>query len=529
MTTATYTVEIDFDRDGTYGHASSDVTAYVLEMQWQNGMTSSEQEFANPAALRLTLSNNAGDFNPEDSGATFFGLFKKGLLIRIQANLASVDYTLYIGKIREIPEIEGAIYSSKQVQVSASGYMQDLLQAEFAPRFDEAITTDAALKQVFDDGILAFPYQSSYWILESSTASILDQTTILLDGSAAYSFEVGKQTLAYVGDVSGSENTIRAQQFCRDIVAAEMGGRFWYDTRNGKFLFHHRQRDINPTITVTLDGDDFEDFIYIDQGTVYNHATVHYYPRSIGTPLSVVWSSPTILSVPAKDTKTLTARYQDPDETNVKIAAKDYIMMVRGVDYIANRNADGSGVDETANVYVNAEFSAQSAKITLVNNKKRTVHFTTLQVRATPVKTFERQSITLTDTESITNYDPQYTTRTLKYVDDEEDVRDFAGTLIGQYGTPITRFESITFIGNKSGTRMAQALLRTIGDAVTLQFADVSHDKNYIIVGERHRIQAGGEHTHECTWILKPADNAIYWVLDETGYTELDETTRLAF
>ena len=67
MASADYTVEFDWDRDDTYGHASSDVSDRVINgMNWTNGMGSSYEEVAPPARLQLTLSNHDGALSQDE-------------------------------------------------------------------------------------------------------------------------------------------------------------------------------------------------------------------------------------------------------------------------------------------------------------------------------------------------------------------------------------------------------------------------------------------------------------------------------
>src|SRR3990167_892142 len=99
MTSAIYDVSVDFDRDASYDHANSDITSYVLDMIWNNGMTDGAQEFAAPAQLTLKLDNSTGAFNLEESGATFYTLFAEGQLIRVRATFASATTTLFISQL----------------------------------------------------------------------------------------------------------------------------------------------------------------------------------------------------------------------------------------------------------------------------------------------------------------------------------------------------------------------------------------------------------------------------------------------
>jgi hypothetical protein len=529
MASAVYLVGVDFDRDETFGHANGNITPYVLDMNWNNGMTRPDQEVANPATLSLTLDNSQGDFNLEEGGATFNGLFKRGQLIRVRATFNATGYDLFYGKLETIPSLDPKNYGSMQVRITATDLMAQLMDAEFTPDLLTEVTTDSALQHVFDKALVALPYTSHYWVLGHSTNSILGSTTRLVDALSYVSFETGKTTLAYVGDNTGGERSTRAQTFIRDVVQAEAGGRFWFDGRTNKFVFHNRHHDINPTIAVTIDGDDYEDGKYIAQTEVINRVTVHFTPREIGAANAILWQSEGVITLGGHERKTITARYRDPDENSARVGGQDFSNPLRGADFIANTESDGSGTDVSDDMTFSVEFGAAQAKITLENPSSGDRHITTLQVRGTPIKSYNKQSVTRQDGDSFVTYDIKDDTITLNAVDALALANRVAGRKIRHYKDPLSLYESITFKANNTDTRMKQALTRTIGDAITVQHSGIGHDKDYVIVGERHRVTGGGDFPHEVTWILYPNTRQRYWVLGDSVLSVLGDTTILAF
>jgi hypothetical protein len=524
MASAQYEVLIDFDKDTQYAHAQSDISAYVLGLTWNNGMNQPEQEFATPAQLRLTLDNSMGDFNLEDSNATFYGLFKEGLLVWVRAIFNSTMYTLFIGKLAAPSPLTMANYSEHTYTLTVRDLMDELLDVEFTPTLQTDVTTDVALKQPFDAGVVVLPYASSFWMLD---IDLLDEGTVLLGTTDMVSFETGMTTLAYVGDTSGGNTTARAQQFLRDMVAAECGGRFFYNTRTGKFTFHNRYHDVSPTSLVTIAKDDFEDPEYIPQTPVINHVTVHYQPREVGAAGTVIYDSPNTIRLAGGETKTLTVRYRDATVENARIGAMDFINPKPGLDYIANAEADGSGNTVTARVIVSVKFGATSAEITLVNTRGRDTYLTTLQLRGTPLRSFNRESVTSRiDGESIRDYDVRPMTLTVPAIDDRDLAQGLADNIAGQHKQPHAAIRRLQFVANAEDGRLTQALARTIGDAITVTNTDYDHNQIYIIVGEQHTVRPGGEHEHAVTWILKTTDTAHYWILD---VDQLDEGTILGF
>lgn len=64
----TYTLLIDTLRDTSFGGVYDDITAYLLEANWNAGMSSAYEEVAPPSQLQLTLRNIGGEFDPESLG-----------------------------------------------------------------------------------------------------------------------------------------------------------------------------------------------------------------------------------------------------------------------------------------------------------------------------------------------------------------------------------------------------------------------------------------------------------------------------
>lgn len=528
MATAAYDIRIDFAKDSTYTHAKSDLTDYVLEAQWNNGMSRADQNFANPAVLTLLLDNTTGAFNLEDSGAAFYGLFKKGLLVRVRATFASTTHTLFIGKLYNIPSLVVTRYGERPtVSLQARDLMYELLDAEFVPELLTDTTTSAAINHVFDKAVLTLPYASDYWILGEAN-SLLDVNTRLVDTTSYVSLETGQTTLSYFGDNTGGERSTRAQTYLRDVVDAEVGGRFWFDTRAGVFTFHNRHHDINYSVDLTLAVDDYEGGEYQPQTDVVNRVTVHYSPRSLGTPATVLWSLDNPMKVAPGETKTITARYRDATNPSARIGATDVINPLSNTDYIANSAIDGSGRNRTAYVFISCEKGAAQSKLAVTNSHTRDIFITTLQLRGTPLTSFQRESVTASDGESFYAHDIRDDQLTLTAVDDRDFANDAARQRVKQYKDARAVFNTLLLVANKTDTRMTQALTYTVGDVVTVQDAAIGHDQDYVIVGERHQVTAGGDHTHEATWVLSSLDTQVYWVLEDAVLGKLGTTTYLA-
>lgn len=529
MASATYEIAIDIGRNNTYAHAQSNVTAYLIgDIKWTNGLRKWDDEFGQPQRMTFTLDNSTGVFDPERAAATYYNLILRGMLVRLRATFSATTYTLFIGKIDKIA-YDNTRYGNKTVTVSVRDLLPDLLEAEYSPTLLEDVRTDEAIQAIFDAGVFVFPYAGNFWILDSTTNSVLGTSTTLADFSSSVTLDEGKTTLPFAGDTFGGDRGISVQTSLRQIVAAECGGRFWYNTRTGSFTFHNRHRDINPTIDATLTDDDFENWDYLSQEDVLNRVIVRYQPKSIGAVGSVVWQQEDVVGIDGNETRTISATYRSTSAEPAKVSVIEGIQPIISTDYVMNTAEDGTGTNVVGGVSVSAEFKANKAIISITNSMGTRVYFTRLQLRGTPLYTYDPENAEVVDADSLASYDLSAKTIDIPALSDAVLAQSYAGYLVRVNRAPSTRINSINFTANKSDTQMTRALSFTVGDAITINAARVGHNSSYIIVGEQHSVKTGGEHTHTTTWILKPAEKNRVWILGTTGFSELGTTTILTF
>lgn len=526
MTSAVYTVEIDIDRDSAYGHARSDLTPYVRALSWNNGMGKGDQEVAAPARLTVSLDNSSGAFDPSRTSALYYGLLNKGTLVRVRATYSSSTYTLFVGKITGISAAAGAYAHEASLQIT--DLLNDLLDAEYVPPLQTNVTTGAVLGALFDRGIIALAYTTDYWILGQAGYSELGTSTILLGGSSMIAFDPGQTTLAYAGDNAGTEHGISALGYVRDIVAAECGGRFFFNSRTGLFTFHGRHYNVNYTPAFTLTAADIDGVTYQAQEDIVNSINVSFQPRSVGTADSIVWSLDAPIKLGPDSTKTFTARYRHPDNQSAHVGVINPLVPTLGTDY--QGFIDLTLIDISRDLIVTVNWGGSSAQVQLTNaNAHYTMSVRKLTLRGTPITSYAKQTAAVFDVDSYIAYGIHEKNVTLRALDDEVLATDYANNIIAQFRNGVARAETLTVNANKSDARMTLAMSCAPGTVVTVDDGESEHNADYVIVGEAHRVRAGGEHTHDVTLTLKPLARAQYWVLGRVGFSELGTTTILAF
>jgi len=533
--TITYRLEVDLNRDGQYALSApeADLTAHVAALTWREGMAASFDEVAAPAELRVTLVNS-GAFDPESETALYAGRLLPGLLVRLQADDGDALRTLFIGRLKRFA-LSPAAHGVRGVVLLVQDVLLELLDAEYTPPLLLDATIDEALRPLFDLPLTPWPYAARFWMLETGASGQLDSGTRLYEDTAT-DFEVGRTRLAYAGDNLDRGQGVSAQGAIRDLVAAEAGGRFFWQAQTGRFVFHNRAHDVlNETISGVFSGDEFtpEGTVYAYGDSLINALTVSYQPREVGNPTSILWSAPGLpLLLPAGGTLTLDARYSDPDNPAARVGALDVIRPVAYTDYSASRMAGGS-VDRTPFLAVAIRRNAGRATLRLVNTDRvNDLYVQMLQLRGTPLLAQPPLLARAADPASIAAYErhePQ--PLDLRAVDDGEFAGQIARFIVNRFSQPLARFAAVRFVANASAALMQHALARRVGDKITIANARLGHDADYVIVGQRHSLRAGGDLLHTVTWVLAPLSRTSYWRVsdgvDWTAYSRLDHSARL--
>lgn len=462
-------------------------------------------------------------------GGAYYGL-SRGMLCSIRATAgAVVNQQLYVGKIANKRPSVG-VYGAKQMEIMCEDALAKLVNIEYEPPLQTDVTTDEVLTEMFDNVVVPYPYLRSFWVLGTDAASTLGLNTILADSSTFLEADTGYTELEYAGDNSDSGRGVMANAFIRDVVAAEMGGRFFFDTRTSKFTFHNRNRDVlNETIFASLTYDDVEGGDYVDGEDVINHVTINYQPRKLGEAAVVIYTATNVpLQIAAGETKTLTARYRDPNQEDARIGAVDCLIPVVGTDIVAGFTELNSNAGRYLGVSV--DFNAQSAKVALTNSHGwRVMYINTLQLKGTPIYTYDRQFVEVGDANSQVENDTESKRLDIPLVGDEALITDYAYNVLSRFKDPASLYKNVRFFANKNDTRMANALSMVIGSRIALVDSYLGHDADYVVVGEKHVLTAGGDHTHEVNWIFKPVTRQTFWILGVVGKSELGSTTYLGF
>lgn len=529
---------VDWERDGTYDHALSNITPYVLSADWTLGFQEPYQLIGGPSELELMLDNSNGDWNILKTGALFNGVLLRDVLVQIRFFHNSATWYLGTYKLKGISISPGA-KGERIVRLSCADWHADFMGTVYDPPLATNTTTSAAIQAAFDNGgVPGYPLAAMNFIVDGST---LDETTTLPNYSGYLNTFAGSTTLDYVGDnIDANGEGVSLYSFIEEMCIAEFGGRFRFqvNTTNGKpyYSFYGRTsltQLSDDQSTHTIDTSDFRAAEYVYGSAQCNQVDITYYPRSLGSAGVVVATQPSPMAISGLDAVEFDLRFTDPDAPGAECAAIDLIPPVATTDYTGNLESDGSGENYTGNLVVSIENLTNAVRVKVTNTALGTVYLTSLQVRGTPLIAHQPVTVSSADGESIATYGLYKKSMTISGSDDEGTIRAFADWYVKTRGVPYAEYKSITFdYTDETDAGLATYVYEPLSDTEALAIQDnwtedTADASEYWVCGMRCSVY---DKTWEVTLILENYGNiASFWQLENTVLGVLDQTTRLAF
>ena len=481
MARADYRMEIDFDNDGSFGHAQSDVSADLqTPITAKRGRNYGSQIYGRSVAGRMIFHlRNSGDrYNRFNPASPLQNLFVPHRLARLSMRPpGATDYTsLWTGYIYEIERIERRS-GNNQVKVSCMGIIFELTQREVSSPMRLDITTADAM------GLL------------------LDEADI--DASLRGPIEGNVEMARWW---SRTQTAIKAM---REVEETENG--FVYETREGAIAMQdNADRTLSPPATYVISdtptgtdipaltlkpGDPIQDII--------NAVTVPIRRYEVGDE-QILW--------------TLTGETPelDPGETvafvinieNLVVEVVQFVAMgdtvtipiralavdpwsplVSGTDYTANAAEDGSGANRTANLNVTATETATALTLEIENtHASDTIYLTHMQARGRPITLDQPTEVHAENPQSVASYGRRSYLVPAQFLSTTRDGSDYANFVVQLYKDPLTRVSG-SFDATDDGD-IAVAL--DLSQRIEVDLEGVAED--YFIENIEHRIGQGRRH-----------------------------------
>jgi hypothetical protein len=527
----TWTIAIDWDRNGNYTDSIDDVTNRVIEAKWFLGMQKPYQDVADESKLSLILDNSDKRFSPDNTASPLWNgsanppksRVQPFRNVRIQSNDGTTR-TQWVGWIESIKPAANQ-YGQRTVEILANGPMQFFMAAETKLKLQENKRTDDIIALLIKEVVIP-PALTSAWILGRDGYSNLGQSTRLATTTAYSTLDEGKRTLDLAGDnwvrqggmADAEKDTFDVYRAINDVTAAEHG-RFLF-SRDGKALFwnrHHLLDDVTPAVTLnnTMVG---MEYVYGGIDETKNEVIVTAHPRIISPDsIQVLWKL---------GDKKIEVKTDKPLEFFVKYEDEN------SKDRIGGRNVTIQEIEfETGGATVVIDDRANGANLTFTAIGDKAALIKKLVLQGQKITDSGEMEAKATDNASIIDYGR----RTLKLnipsvgsLEEAQYIADFERRRRGQPRGDVSQVKLLSH-SKLGGSQHAQQLARTLGDGVRIQEAQTAHDSKYYIIGEMHRLHQGAEML-ETTWFLERAPIAPFpWKLGVSGRSNVGTSTYLTY
>lgn len=479
----------DWNQDGLFGHAQSDLSAVWIRANWRLGMREPYQSLADEAEATIDLINTDGRFNPDNTSSPLYGKLVPGVRIWIRGvdEDAETATTMYKGRLeRVVPYWEpgsGALSGQALAALICSGWKQMLQETKVnIPLYEDWHSSKALIHMLDDLGI----------------------DTAKVDG--------GVTILPYYGGDEAKE----AWQVVRELTEAERG-RFWED-RDGDVVWwqrHKMMRTTTPAGTISYTAGAYKPYHldYAYAKWLSNSVRVQAYQRELEGSSEVLWELKEPLDVPPGEQRVLYAVLEQPS-SNKRVAISS--VTLQNVTF-----SSGTATVTTATKGGEVEVTISNASVWMAT-------LASMELAAQPVVRRYQVVAEVQDAASIEAYGMRGArTLDLRALSTFETARQIALYELYRRGQPYGAAEHVTFRRRADGADNAHLLAWEIGTRIAIDVPANGPQQEYFIIGEEHWIGPG--RLHETRYDLEPADRQSYWILDDSRLSDLGETTRLGY
>lgn len=364
-------------------------------------------------------------------------------------------------------------------------------------------------------------------IAQSSTEAFRVVTDAMSVPPAAVDLESGAETFEYAID---APNRKVLTEYGR-IAMSEMGQIYMRGdtTQGGTLCYESRAHRQIATTDATFASTMQELELEYDLKETINLIRVTIYPRQVDTAATTVLYALTGTKqvIGPGETIVIEGRYKDPSNPVAQAGGIDLVTPVATTDYTLNVSDDDSGPDLTSYLTVDVVTGGSSTVFTLTNEASQPGYLTKLQIRGRGIYTYAPITIERQDAPSVREIGARALDLDMPYQSSVNTATSVGDYLLNIYVNRLPAVRRLTIAADRNATLLVQALAREVGDRVAFSEAvtGATTDAAYYIQNVDLTL-GGGQFT--CAWGLTPSsETGVFWLLGETGFGELDETTYL--
>ncbi len=514
MAAGTYVLAVDWDDDGSFSDAHSDVTSRTFGVQFKRGRNYASQLVGETISgvLNATLNNESGDYSSFNASSPIYGKILPGRKVKLTGNDGTTTYTLWEGFLERIEPVVSS-RSADMAKMTCIGPLGYLNRFEVATEMKTSIKTGAAVTEVLDEagwpdgdrdidtGIVTMP---NFWADRTTTFEAL--RTI-------------EDTESGVIEESAAGNIVFRDRHARSVDTRSTTSQATYTDGSGaltytkvdqidplKFVFNDLRGDLQIYDGVWTVGVDA-----LGSGTI------------LGAAPTVIWTLPESNSRSPEFSAGQARIYTALSSTGVD-AWSD---LVATTDYTANDAADGSGTDRTSSISIATVKKSQSVKITVTNGHSGTVYLTKLQARGNQLSAKDKVSVGAEDSTSQATYGKRTFPHPGSFMPDTQEIQDWADFHVSVWKDPVPLLR-LTFAANRSTAALTDCYSRELSDLVTVEAdnnAGLGIDTLFFVEAVSHQIKSMYEHQYQLT-LSEAAGYSGFFIV---GTSSLGASTRLAY
>jgi hypothetical protein len=511
----TYILAVDWDDDGSFSDAESDVTARTFGVEYKRGRNYASQLVGETISgvLKATLNNESGDYSSFNTSSPIYGKILPGRKVKLTGNDGSTTYTLWEGFLERIEPVVSA-RSAEVANMTCIGPLGYLNRFEVSTEMQTSIKTGAAVTEVLDEagwpagdrdidtGIVTMPH---FWADRKTTFAAL---------RTIEDTESGVIEEAADGDIRFRD------RHARSVDTRSTTSQATYSDASDASLPYTRILQLDPLQAIFND-------LRGELATYTGVWTVGADALGTGTILAdapaVIWtlseSGPTSPSLAAGQVRIYTAISNS--------GVDSWADLVATTDYTANDAIDGSGTNRTSSISIATVKKSQSIKLTITNGHSGTVYLTKLQARGNQLVAKDKVSVGAEDATSQGTYGKRTFPHPGSFMPDTDEIQNWADFHVSVWKDPVPLLR-LNFAANRSTAGLTDAYTRDLSDLVTVEAdnnAGLGIDTLFFFLSVVNKIDSMFEHTVQLT-LSEAAGYSGFFIV---GSSSLGASTRLAY
>lgn len=365
---------IDWDGDGTFSHALSDVTSDLISANWRSGIVSYKDRFPADGTAHLEVERR-GNFYPG------LAILKPMRQVKIQVWDGAAWETMWTGYTQSF-EFSTTAANAQTITIVCNQGLDKFFELDREIPLLQDVTVDQVLTEILVGGYWTPP--GAEYI--SHLGNITLGTTALYGADSAFNFlETGQVVFDWVGEGWSSTEPKSIFNGIKELIRIERG---WLIlNREGKLDFYNRyylpQASLSPVASLDLDTNTHN--ATLDYATNYaNQVIVSYSLFEPDENVTTLAEYPDTLKIEPYTTKSLRIPIEDEGSKRpVSVVSLDIDAMQQA--HTVTRLSDGTTVPDSI-VRVSGYIKNSLVYLTLYNRANYTVSVKGIAVKGTTLK-----------------------------------------------------------------------------------------------------------------------------------------------